>query len=82
MEFEQTYVVFGNLQIRYYGIIIVVALLIGAYIASLLAKRSGRDPDHIWGGLNLGNYPGNHWRAFVVYSLSSYFFDCWLRHRR
>ncbi len=58
MEFEQTYVVFGNLQIRYYGIIIVVALLIGAYVASLLAKRSGRDPDHIWGGLTWAIIPG------------------------
>jgi len=58
MEFEQTYIVVGNLQIRYYGIIIVVALLLGASVASLLAKRSGRDPDHIWGGLTWAIIPG------------------------
>ncbi len=58
MEFEQAYLVIGNLQVRYYGIIIVVALLAGAYIASLLAKRDGRDPDHIWGGLTWAIIPG------------------------
>lgn len=58
MEFEQTYLVLGNLQIRYYGIIIVLALLVGAYVASLLAQRGGRDPDHIWGGLTWAIIPG------------------------
>lgn len=58
MEFEQTHLVIGNLQIRYYGIIVVVALLAGAYVASLLAARSGRDPDHIWGGLTWAIIPG------------------------
>ncbi len=58
MEFEQTYVVVGNLQIRYYGIIIVAALLVGATVASMLARRSGRDPDHIWGGLTWAIIPG------------------------
>ncbi len=58
MEFEQAHVVIGNLQIRYYGIIVVVALLAGAYVASLLASRSGRDSDHIWGGLTWAIIPG------------------------
>ncbi|MDE2748150.1 MAG: prolipoprotein diacylglyceryl transferase [Chloroflexota bacterium] len=58
MEFEATYLVLGNLQIRYYGIIIVLALLAGAYVASLLAARSGRDSDHIWGGLTWAIIPG------------------------
>ena len=58
MEFEQAHIVIGNLQVRYYGIIIVVALLAGAYIASLLASRSGRDSDHIWGGLTWAIVPG------------------------
>ncbi len=58
MEFEQTHLVLGNLQIRYYGIIIVVALLAGAYVASLLAARSGRDSDHVWGGLTWAIIPG------------------------
>ncbi len=58
MEFEQAHLVIGNLQIRYYGIIIVIALLAGAYVASLLASRSGRDSDHIWGGLTWAIVPG------------------------
>ncbi len=58
MEFEQTHLVIGNLQIRYYGIIVVVALLAGAYVASLLAARNGRDSDHIWGGLTWAIIPG------------------------
>ncbi len=58
MEFEATYLVIGNLQIRYYGIIVVIALLAGAYVASMLAARGGRDPDHIWGGLTWAIIPG------------------------
>ena len=58
MELEQAHLVIGNLQVRYYGIIIVIALLVGAYVASLLASRSGRDPDHIWGGLTWAIIPG------------------------
>ena len=58
MEFESAHLVIGNLQVRYYGIIIVAALLAGAYVASLLAARSGRDPDHVWGGLTWAILPG------------------------
>lgn len=58
MEFEQAYLIIGNLQVRYYGIIIVLALLTGAYVASLLASRSGYDSDHIWGGLTWAILPG------------------------
>ncbi|MEO1288552.1 MAG: prolipoprotein diacylglyceryl transferase family protein, partial [Chloroflexota bacterium] len=50
---------FGNVvQIRYYGIIIVTAMLIAAWIASRLAERTGRDPDHIWGALTWAIFPG------------------------
>ncbi|MCY4247126.1 MAG: prolipoprotein diacylglyceryl transferase [Chloroflexi bacterium] len=58
MEFEQAYLVIGNLQVRYYGIIIVLALLAGAYVASQLASRSELDSDHIWGGLTWAILPG------------------------
>ncbi len=58
MEFESAHLVIGNLQVRYYGIIIVIALLAGAYVASLLASRDGRDSDHIWGGLTWAIVPG------------------------
>jgi phosphatidylglycerol:prolipoprotein diacylglycerol transferase len=58
MDFQSTHILIGNLQIRYYGIIIVTALLVGAYVASLLAKRTGRDADHVWGGLTWAIIPG------------------------
>ena len=35
---NNAHIVIGNLQIRYYGIIIVVALLAGAYVASLIGQ--------------------------------------------
>jgi phosphatidylglycerol:prolipoprotein diacylglycerol transferase len=58
MEFEQEFIVlFDTVQIRYYGIIIVFAMLIAAWIAARLAKREGQDPDHIWGGLTWAIIP-------------------------
>lgn len=41
----------GAFPIYWYGILIVVGALAGAYIASLEAKRRGIDPDHAWNGL-------------------------------
>ena len=62
MEFQAEHILlnFGNqeVQIRYYGIIIVTAMLIAAWIASRLAERTGRDPDHIWGALTWAIFPG------------------------
>lgn len=62
MEFTAEHILlnFGNqeVQIRYYGIIIVSAMLIAAYVASRLAERTGRDPDHIWGALTWAIFPG------------------------
>ncbi len=58
MEFERELVVIADrLQIRYYGIIIVLAMLVGAMVAARLAKRAGRDPDHIWGALTWAIIP-------------------------
>lgn len=58
MEFRPEYIVlFDRVQIRYYGIIIVFAMLVGAWIAARLAKRDGRDPDHIWGALTWAIIP-------------------------
>lgn len=58
MRFEAEYILlFDRLQLRYYGIIIVVAMLIAATVAARLAKRDGRDPDHIWGGLTWAIIP-------------------------
>src|SRR5215207_2027850 len=58
MEFKPEYIVlFDRVQIRYYGIIIVLAMLVGAWVAARLAKRDGRDPDHIWGALTWAIIP-------------------------
>lgn len=58
MEFQRELIVlFDRLQIRYYGIIIVIAMLVGATVAARLARRTGRDPDHIWGALTWAIIP-------------------------
>jgi phosphatidylglycerol---prolipoprotein diacylglyceryl transferase len=51
MEFGPQAITIGAIQIRYYGIIIVSAILIAAIVAARLAKRDGRDPDHVWGAM-------------------------------
>lgn len=43
----------GPFAVRWYGIIIVGAVLAGAYIASREAKRRGQNPDHVWNALLL-----------------------------
>ncbi len=58
MQFETEYIVlFDRLQIRYYGIIIVAAMLAAAFVASRLAKRAGMNPEHVWGGLTWAIIP-------------------------
>jgi len=39
--------------IYWYGILIVTGALVGAWVATLEAKRRGIDPDHVWNGLLL-----------------------------
>lgn len=59
MKFEQEGIrLFDSLQIRYYGLIIVLAMLVAAFIAARLAKRDGKDPEHIWGALTWAIIPG------------------------
>ncbi len=41
----------SSFPIYWYGILIVTGALVGAYIASLEAKRRSIDPDHVWNGL-------------------------------
>ena len=58
MEFGSQFItLFDRVQIRYYGIIIVVAMLIAATVAARLAKRDGRDPDDVWGALTWAIIP-------------------------
>lgn len=63
MEFQEQFILlkgtaFGNIQIRYYGIIIVVAMLVAATVAARLAQRRKMNPDHVWGGLTWAIFPG------------------------
>ncbi len=41
----------GTFEIYWYGILIVLGALAGAYLATLEAKRRGIDPEHVWNGL-------------------------------
>ncbi|MFW5708688.1 MAG: prolipoprotein diacylglyceryl transferase [Chloroflexota bacterium] len=58
MEFESQFIQIGSLQIRYYGIIIVFAMIAATIVALNLAKRVGRDPEHIYGALTWAIIPG------------------------
>ena len=41
----------GPLTIRYYGIIVMLGVLAGAFLADRLARRRGQDPGVVWDGL-------------------------------
>lgn len=58
MEFESQFVQIGSIQIRYYGVIIVTAMIAATFVALNLAKRTGRDPEHIYGALTWAIIPG------------------------
>lgn len=58
MEFERELIVlFDRVQLRYYGVILVVAMLLAANVAARLARRSGHDPEHVWGALTWAIIP-------------------------
>ncbi len=38
----------GPLAVRWYGILIMLGVLAGAYLAARLARRKGEHPDHLW----------------------------------
>jgi phosphatidylglycerol---prolipoprotein diacylglyceryl transferase len=58
MEFQSQFIQIGDLTIRYYGLIIVLALIAGTFVALNLAKRTGRDPEHVYGALTWAIIPG------------------------
>ncbi len=41
----------GPFQVRWYGVLIMTGVALGAYLATRLARKRGHDPDHVWGGL-------------------------------
>lgn len=58
MEFQSQFLQIGDVQIRYYGIIIVTAMLIATIVAARIAQKSGRDPEHVYGALTWAIIPG------------------------
>jgi phosphatidylglycerol:prolipoprotein diacylglycerol transferase len=42
---------FVNLDVFWYGVLIVGGIMLGAYAVSFEVERRGMDPDHVWGGL-------------------------------
>lgn len=58
MEFEREFIQIGSVQIRYYGIIIVAAMLVATFVAARIVSRTGRDSEHIYGALTWAIIPG------------------------
>jgi len=58
MDFQREFIEIGQVQIRYYGIIIVFGMLVATMVAANLAKRTGRDPEHVYGALTWAIIPG------------------------
>jgi phosphatidylglycerol:prolipoprotein diacylglycerol transferase len=44
---------FVGLPIYWYGVIVVICILAGAFVTTIEARRRREDPDHIWNGLIL-----------------------------
>jgi phosphatidylglycerol:prolipoprotein diacylglycerol transferase len=43
----------GPFQVRWYGVLIMTGVALGAYFASRLARKRGLNPDHVWSALIL-----------------------------
>lgn len=43
----------GPFEVRWYGVLIMTGVALGAYLATRLARRRGLNPDHVWGALVL-----------------------------
>jgi phosphatidylglycerol:prolipoprotein diacylglycerol transferase len=41
----------GPVTVYWYGILIVLGVLTGAYVATVQARRRGQDPEHVWNAL-------------------------------
>lgn len=41
----------GPFQVRWYGVLIMTGVALGAYFSSLLARKRGLNPDHVWSAL-------------------------------
>ena len=58
MDFQREFIEIGQVQIRYYGIIIVFGMLMATMVAANIAQRTRRDPEHVYGALTWAIIPG------------------------
>jgi phosphatidylglycerol:prolipoprotein diacylglycerol transferase len=49
--FEPVIVQLGPFAIHWYGVLIVTGIMLGAVVATYLAREAGENPDYIWDGL-------------------------------
>lgn len=41
----------GTLTLHFYGVLIVTGILVASIVGAWMAKKSGKDPEHLWNGL-------------------------------
>ena len=51
MSIDQFGIHLGPLYLRFYGIILVTGAFVGGYLASVEARRRGKNPDLVWDGI-------------------------------
>jgi phosphatidylglycerol:prolipoprotein diacylglycerol transferase len=51
MDITRTGIEIGPLTLHFYGLLAVMGILAGGGLAAWLAKKDGKDPDHVWNGL-------------------------------
>lgn len=51
MDISRTGIEIGPFTLHFYGLLIVIGILAGASLVAWLAKKDGKDPDHVWNGL-------------------------------
>jgi phosphatidylglycerol---prolipoprotein diacylglyceryl transferase len=58
MDFQREFIEMGSIRIQYYGLIIVLGMLVATFVAVSLASRGKRDSEHVYGALTWAIIPG------------------------
>ena len=58
MSIDSVGIHIGPLNIRFYGLLILTGIILATNAAVWMAKRDGKDPNHIWDGLIWALIPG------------------------
>jgi phosphatidylglycerol:prolipoprotein diacylglycerol transferase len=51
MDITRTGIEIGPLTLHFYGVLIVAGILAAANVGAWMAKKDGKDPEHLWNGL-------------------------------